>query len=663
MGNFHSSPAKDETRRSNRLSKPLTKKLALSSPQLSQPEGNAPELASGLIGWENPWVGSHISTEIRSNGPKAREIPPTLFETGPDSPEQSDVQSPVQSLGSRSEPAATGAGSFAASSSIRRASYQPGTFGNYSQLSLVEEPRRANSIQTPPKRHSSVIYESAIEDAASSNTAFMVGNQRFSLTRRRSLLTRPGVATRRTTSAVRRVPSPIGEPEVPVDDLMGTQCMQWPLPPRQRPSLPAPPPPPPPSPPPSMRPTSPADPRYTQLGALKLGSLRVVNGAVSPCPSERIPLGRTHTSGPVLHPDGAKSEAPTRSVLEIPNVSDLKKADDVPGSPFSFDKSPVVAAPPRTKSILAGDSEDEGIVMSDEGNSLLEQTTIEAGIDQSASRSLNKSDSGYSSATSVRSFQRSQTRESFDSQTSVSCAMDSTKAFWPTDDVNGVRSKDQVQRRLSRASSKNFSQLHLDSSRWHDGDNRGADYLARSRTRRTTLCAPRDTEYPLSDDLVPIDPQATLSDAFCATTRQKPVSTRAQLYGDRFSTCSLDVKSPSWSSTALERQSSQVHRASTGAGSQLHRSASEHSARRSLELSISQSRSRSQRGSRVWGNRPSTEVPPLPTILSPDHLNTWEEMEAEYPLFEARRGRPRSRSQDHRRRRLTKARPQSELFI
>lgn len=662
MGNFHSSPAKEETRRSNRLSKPLTKKLVLSSSHLSRPDENAPELAPGLTGWQNPWAGSHISTEVRSNGPKAREIPPTLFELEHDPPEQSAVQTPIQTLGSRSNTVPTRVGSLPGSSSMRRASYQPGAFGKYTQLSEVREPRRANSMQLAPKRHGSVIYESAIEGAASSNTAFLVGNQRFSLTRRRSLLTRPGVATRRTTSAVRRVPSTIGEPNVPADELMRSQCLQWPLPPRQRPSL-APglaPPPVRPPPSPSMRPTSPADPRYTQLGALKLGSLRVVNGAVSPCPSERIPLARTQTNDPILASVDAMSNVARRSALEIPSVAAMKSPDEVPGTPFSFDQSPVMGAPSQTKSIFPGESEDEGIAMCEKSNSLSGQSTMDAGFDQNATRSLNKSDSGYSSATSVRSFQQNQTRESFDSQTSAPCAMDRTTAARGADDPSGVRSSAQTQRRLSRTNSKNFSQLHPDCSRWHVRSNRDANSVAESQTRRTTLCAP---VYPLSDDLVPLDLQSTPSDALRASAREQPALAHGQFYGDRFSMCSLDATRPSWPSVPLDQRSSQFQPARAGAGGQLHRSASEHFAYRNVEPPTSLSRSRSPYSSRVLCRQPSTDVPPLPTIASPDHLNTWDETEAEYPLSGACRGRLRSRSQDYRRRRLTKARPQTELFI
>jgi hypothetical protein len=60
----------------------------------------------------------------------------------------------------------------------------------------------------------------------------------------------------------------------------------------------------------------------------------------------------------------------------------------------------------------------------------------------------------------------------------------------------------------------------------------------------------------------------------------------------------------------------------------------------------------------MWCQKPGTDASPLPTILSPDHLQAEKEMEAE----EMYRGRPRSRSHDYRRK-LTKARPQPEMFI
>lgn len=661
MGNTQSSPAKDETRRSNRLTKPLTKKLALGSLQVSRPEDNSPELASGLIGWQNPWVGSLILTEIRSNETKTTEKPPTSFQSEPASPEQSAVQTLTQSWNDvKLEPISPSSGSLSASASVRRASYQPGTLGNYSQISLAEQPKRANSIQAPPsQRHRSVIYEDFFEDATSSNTAFLVGNQRFSLTRRRSLLTRPGVATRRTNSAIRRVPSPIGEPEAPTDDLMESQRLQGPLHSRQRLSEPIS------STPSPARAMSPADSKYTQLGALKLGSLRVVNGAASPCPSERIPLGGAHASGPGLGLKGVGDLPPRQSTLEIPSVSDVRKADDAPGSPFSFEKSPVVAVPPQSKSLFHGDSEDEGIAMCDDGSFQLEQNAMDAGTERSVPHSLNKSDSGYSSATSVRSLQQ-RARASFDSQSSNSCGTDSTKASWISGAPSYARSGDQGQRHPSpsRTNSKNFSQLHPDVSRWYDCRGPTAGSLGRSRSGRSTLRAPRSSEYPLSDDLVPVCPELIPPTAPRQSPREKTNPTRGPHRDDRLSMSVLDATSLSSFTATSEKRSSYHQALGTDAASRRFRSASENRSRENPELSTTRSRSRSRHSSRIWSHRSGVELPPpLPTILSPDHLNAAEEREIEYPLPDARRGRLRSRSQDHRRHKLMKARPQTETFL
>ncbi|GKZ26697.1 hypothetical protein AbraCBS73388_002948 [Aspergillus brasiliensis] len=47
-----------------------------------------------------------------------------------------------------------------------------------------------------------------------------------------------------------------------------------------------------------MRPATPNEFEYTHLGALKLGSLRVVNGSASPCPSDRTRLNRPNSPNP-----------------------------------------------------------------------------------------------------------------------------------------------------------------------------------------------------------------------------------------------------------------------------------------------------------------------------------------------------------------------------
>lgn len=661
MGNLQSSTTKDDTRRANRLSKPLTRKLAaLSSPQVPRSETDAPELTTGLIGSQNPWVGSNLSTEVRNGHPKAREIPPTLFETeaGPSGEKavaDSPAQSPVVQDSEPLSPLSPLSRAVPTSRSVRRASYQPGAYGGSSQLSFVpERPRRANSMQTTLTRHSSVIYENTYEDATSSNTHFLVGNQRFSLTRRRSLLTRPGVATRRTTSAVRRVPSPIGEPTGPVDDLTDSKVLQWPLPPRQRPRLT----------PESVVPSSPPDSRYTQLGALKLGSLRVVNGAPSPCPSERIPLGQ-----PGLGLDNVDITGRIRSTLEIPAVPDLKQSDDVPGSPFSFEKSPTTTFSPQSKSNFPVESEDEGIAMLDEVHSQPDKTAVKAGLDRSTSRSLNKSDSGYSSAASVGSYHHSRPRASFDSQTSGSCAADGhAKPIWITSDQSRRSSRqpsEEIQRQYSlhdaKSKTENYSRLHPKFDRWYDSIGPATDQpLAALRTRRSTLCAPRYTEYPAQKvDFDPVVP------ATAVAVHEEQAYSRGSLYADRFSISTLDISHSSGSSTTLRTDtlpSYQQQRGGSQVRTQMHRSASERylDAKAKHEMLTHHSRSRSRRGSRIWSQKPGVEVPPLPTIMSPDHLYG-EENENDFSASETIRGRPRSRSQDYRRRKLTKARFQPEI--
>lgn len=654
MGNSQSSLTKNETRRANRLTKPLTRKLALSSPQLGCLEANAPELASGLIGWQNPWVGSQLSTEVRHSEPKPSQAPPTLLRSGPKSPEQNAIQNPIQPPDDLEfKPITLRSGTVSASPSIRRASYQPGTSGSYSHSSMVEQPRRANSMQTPSShRHSSVIYGDVFDNATTSNTAFLVDNQRFSLTRRRSLLTRPGVATRRTTSAFRRVPSPIGEPEVSFDDSMEPQGLQWPLQAARQPSLPMPPP---------ARPSSPVDPRYTQLGALKLGSLRVVNGAASPCPSERLPLD---ASGAGLGLDNIEGLAPNQSTLEIPSVSDLKKEDDAPDSPFSYEKSPVMTVPLRTKSMFMGDSEDEGIAMCDEGFVQLDGSAMGTEMVRKTSGSLNKSDSGYSSANSVRSLRQDRARTSFDSQASGSCGADSTRNSRASRDPSRTRRVDHLQRHgsLQRINSVNFSQRNPSLSRWHDRGSPPANPHAESRHRRSTPCTPHHMEYFL-EDCVPNQPQSIPVAVPRTSIRGQPLSTRASLRDDRFSMTAVDASPFPPSSATLDKRFSYHQGMATSTKPSTQRSTSEHRGRRGQAMLEHHTRPRNMHSNRAWSHRSGIEVPPLPTIVSPGPLNAWEEKEMEFPVVDSRRGRPRSRSQNHRSHKLTKSRPQSEVFI
>jgi hypothetical protein len=639
MGNSQSRLAKDDARRSNRLSKPLTKKISAIQP--SQLELDHSEFNSGLIGWQNPWVGHQISTSVEKRGsyPKKAEIPPTLFET--ESPEESPTgercfdYDPAPEKRHSARPCLVTAGS-------RRTSYQSET---RSQPSPVSEhpPSRANSTRTALQRHNSAVYENK---ATSSNTHFLVGNQRFSLTRRRSLLTRPGVATRRTTGAIRRVPSPIGEPEHQIEDPTESTGLQWPLSLTQRSPSP-------------VRPTSPTDARYTQLGALKLGSLRVVNGSASPCPSERNPLTGC-APVPGLGLENVQVARATRgSTLEIPSLPDLKKPDDVPDSPFSFEKSPTITVAPRVKSSFPTDPEDEGIALFDDTRIQLEKSALDVGLIRSTSRSLNKSDSGYSSATSVHSIQRSRTQSSTDSQSSVSCGAGSGKNVWISNGPVFSRQDAKVQRHLSLQSKpENYSRLHLTATRWYDSSDPVP--LASSRSRRSTLCAPRYTEYSPRDFTLQVRSSVVEPSCPSQLPQVQQGFTRGPLYGDCFSVNSFDVASSAGSSATWDSHSSQ--QTMTGSKDRLRRSASEY--RINEDYNTPRSRSRSRR-SRIWTKKPGVEAPPLPTILSPGYLQDDLDHELNLQLIhsEPMRGRPRSRSNDYRRRKLTKPRPQADLFI
>ncbi|KAB8200642.1 hypothetical protein P875_00011261 [Aspergillus parasiticus SU-1] len=325
------------------------------------------------------------------------------------------------------------------------------------------------------------MHQGSLEEATSSNTHFMIDSPGFSLIRRRSLLTRPGIATRRSVrGATRRCPSPIGQElgfSLSCTD-ESPQLFQWPLIDRddtvlQHTNSLA-----------EVRPPTPGDFEYTHLGALKLGSLRVVNGSASPCPSDRSRLrpssptqdtSATHTTelrwsrdhltqddpsgiatssspgmgdyqsgpeeirGPVAVPvseytsvDGPNNGISSSNghmprpfgnkpstIVQIPSFPGITRYEDFPASPFSFEKSPIIA---RSHGLYAKEAEDEAIYVSDEENPLdfIGETSQEAPRPRKFSHSHRKVDSGYSSAASVRSLQENnRTGASLDSQEST----------------------------------------------------------------------------------------------------------------------------------------------------------------------------------------------------------------------------------------------------
>jgi len=459
MGSFHSIPSRSGRRRTNRLSKPLTKKVSFLSP----------------ISRKSPPTNSNVTSPLSTrsaprrdplNGVSVSVSPPASNHH--DSQPQSLRSAPSQSRSlrrvsawSRNEsiaeenpeehrhglpnPNSSAAASMSRRSSLRpprRASFQPESLRDIPQPSNTPaQPKRSYSLQSLPQSPRGTIYEDALEEATSSNTYFMVDNQRFSLTRRRSLLTRPGVATRKPSrQSVRRLSPPLNqESESPLDGFAERQTLLQPPSPETEDATAN-------SPftPNFTRPDTPSDFEYTHLGALKLGSLRVVNGSASPSSSDRTRLNiprstspeitsddvyiketvPNNANSPKLHGHGSSSEnkwkmtSSDASLLQLSNSSDK---EDAPGSPFSFERSPTVATFPRHASFLTQE-EDEGISLLNEtsqvedGASLLWKAHTRPHDRKRHSRSLAKADSGYSSATSVRSSQDKPTRRSTDSQ-------------------------------------------------------------------------------------------------------------------------------------------------------------------------------------------------------------------------------------------------------
>ncbi|KAF7168035.1 hypothetical protein CNMCM5623_001190 [Aspergillus felis] len=471
MGSSHSVQSKDERRRSNRLSKPPTKNVTISPTSPISP-GQASAVTTDALPWQNPWTGTtipvspsvHYHRAQRSQSfpsrPPQSEAPWGLANEVSEScvvfeeTDESSPQSPCTDLGS---PASLSRQTSARPS--RQALLRPTTLHSSHHLSYVQSvhPTRSYSMHTLPGKAKGCVHDRAFEEAASSNTHFMVDSQGFSLMRRRSLLTKPGVATRRSVKgAIGRLPPSIdqgyGHSFNHVDSRLRAQeavCTQSPT---------------------QVRPPTPSDREYTHLGNLKLGSLRVVNGSASPSPSDRSRLDEVRSSTPEADENAVQSAASWRnrdvgqnnedasptsespenatlrsvrrvveeclqdasegqplkkslaSLLRIPSLPDSKKPDDFPASPFSFEKSPINIYPHcQDPYLFSKEIDDEGISVADDGEIFDHQgmpTAPEKPDTMRSPRFHKKADSGYSSATSVRSLQDSRSRASIDSQAS-----------------------------------------------------------------------------------------------------------------------------------------------------------------------------------------------------------------------------------------------------
>ncbi|KAE8414918.1 hypothetical protein BDV36DRAFT_232390 [Aspergillus pseudocaelatus] len=493
MGSFLSIQSGNKQRRSNRLSKPpstfTSRSASFRSPRQTSSAGSP--VAPNRAPWQDSSTVTSVSIgspDLEANDRRSQSIPSVSLQseapwTGVNG---SGKRQPLSGEPNHVRLRLDTSHSGITGPLCRRASVQPSrqsvTLHSEPRSPSVQpgSPRRSYSVNSPAQDTRSAMHQSSLEEAASSNTHFMIDSPGFSLIRRRSLLTRPGIATRRSVrGAARRCPSPIGQelgfPLSCTDE--PPQLFQWPLidcedAVLQHTNSLA-----------EVRPPTPGDFGYTHLGALKLGSLRVVNGSASPCPSDRSRLrpnsptqdasaihttelrwSRDHLTqddpsviatssspdmddyqigpeeirGPVAVPvseyigaDGPNGVSannrnvasflmnkPSTSIVQIPSSPDIIRYEDLPTSPFSFEKSPVIAT---SNGFYAKEVEDEAIYVSDEETPIdfMRETCQEVPHPRRVSHSHRKVDSGYSSAASVRSLQDNRTRASLDSQEST----------------------------------------------------------------------------------------------------------------------------------------------------------------------------------------------------------------------------------------------------
>ncbi|KAI9373328.1 hypothetical protein BJX61DRAFT_388709 [Aspergillus egyptiacus] len=465
MGSSLSIQTKDKRRRSNRLSKPPQHQATSNSPNScspTHPSGQALSLPSTPTAWRNPWTGVSVPevwADPVSPGVQSHSFSSKLLHLETTSPgaKRSCQSTDDPCLPSRTSPTPV---SSRRGSLYRRASFnpstpvefQPTTLQSNPQSPLIGQPKRSYSVHSSSLKPINDLRRGALDSFASLSHSVVDSRESLPI-RRRSLLMRPGVATRK---AARITPSSISESYH--NDIVSPDPQNLPY--RiTRPSFPFheditfgdf-------NPVPQLRPPTPSDSGYTHLGALKLGSLRVVNGSASPCPSERTRLGHAGSPAPEAIPDNMEStdltgkcvSRPTSpavvetylnyyqmgdharfgqvacslrsdtaplacgmpvsaqndipaTMLNIASVSGTREDVDYPNSPFSFEESPTSTA---AHGLDAPETEGDGISMCGKEKALVRQPEKDPGRDssyRSYTKSHRKTDSGYSSATSHR---------------------------------------------------------------------------------------------------------------------------------------------------------------------------------------------------------------------------------------------------------------------
>ncbi|KAL4875575.1 hypothetical protein BJY04DRAFT_162033 [Aspergillus karnatakaensis] len=450
MGSSLSLQSRDKRRRSNRLSKPPQNQATLGSPSLRpshQPVDQALSLPPTPTAWQDPWTGSAatvdgdniVSSNVRSQsfsfGPLRHQTwsHHGSLATRRNTQITADAcpQSPTSSA-----PSPERRSSFYKRASFQpsaTATYQPTTLQSNPQTPLIGPPKRSYSVHCPPKKPSNSAQRLTLERFSSFNPHSKMNDQGPVPIRRRSLLMRPGVATRTATRDItptlhsgpclNGITSP--NPPYPHD------CYRPPLLTHENILLNGI------EPFPQLRPPTPSDFGYSHLGTLQLGSLRVVNGSASPCSSDRTRLGHAgsplpdatvNISNPMnpsysvdfgecaprpVSPSGLsvyanyqsiisdstdstkfdhimenrhiesvpparetcrQRQTPARSdipatMLSIPAVSTVGDAFDFPASPFSFENSPTFTSGHRMKGLREVD--DEGISVCAEENTII----------------------------------------------------------------------------------------------------------------------------------------------------------------------------------------------------------------------------------------------------------------------------------------------------
>ncbi|KAL1965607.1 hypothetical protein VTN77DRAFT_5284 [Rasamsonia byssochlamydoides] len=478
MGNLQSREIRHERRSSRRLSKPQTNtsshSLLKSGSTKRKTEANdGPVLSDNSMMWKSPWTGDLLpkaSPDI-DEGDRRRTRSLPSFPASHSGPSRLSISgnrrwSNLEEVrGRKHERSLSHSSLFVSSRLTRRPSgVQLADAKSRSRQLLRRETQRSPIFYLGPSEIVDDVQEAPIEETMAENVA-TIEDRRFSFIRRKSFL-KPGVARRNSQDFYRRPLSLIEQEDESVHGYPtpASGSPRWPLCEPDPLSLESP------APPVTYeRALSPISLDYSHLGGLKRGSLRIVNGSASPAPSDRTRRGmHTHSIAesrgddhsfedskrsvstspgdidgimpfeqssaqptPAQHAadseEGLKRTGKKRSasLFEIPlhrQTSNIEDENDIPGSPFSFEKSPTTAMAPRQIPFSEQGMEDEAINLAfgervSNNGTVRNAPTRDGSISRlgrQESRSLTNTDSGYSSVSSVHSEQTDRTSRSPD---------------------------------------------------------------------------------------------------------------------------------------------------------------------------------------------------------------------------------------------------------